>query len=279
MDERIVSVVVPVYNEDANIQHCLRALSAALAGMDHEILVCYDFDEDRTLAAIEAMEDRPRAVRLVRNRLGRGVACALRAGFAAARGDVIVTTMADLSDPPEAIPAMAEKIRREGAHVVSGSRYMRGGSQECACRLKAVLSRLAGLSLRWVAGLGTHDATNNFRAYSRDFLRWVEVESTRGFEDALELTVKAHLGGWRVAEVPVSWRDRRAGESRFRLWAWLPAYLRWYGRAMAVPLLAIAALLASLAALVALESPAAAAPAVALSILAIVRARGAGQRV
>ena len=95
-----VAVVVPTYNERESIVPCLRGLAAALEGVDHEILVCHDTDEDTTLPAIAEMPDRPASVRLVKNTLGRGALQAIRAGFAAATGDVVVTTMADLSDPP-----------------------------------------------------------------------------------------------------------------------------------------------------------------------------------
>lgn len=236
-DDRLISVVIPVYNEGENIQICLRRLSSTLADTPHELIVCYDFDEDTTLPAIEAMPDRPATVRLVRNALGKGVANALIAGFAAARGDVIVTSMADLSDPPSVIPLMAAKIRDEGADVVSGSRYMPGGSQTGGPRLKTLMSRTAGLSLHYVGGLPTHDATTNFRGYSRRFLREVAVESERGFEVGLELTTKAHLLGYRVDEVASSWEDRAAGTSKFDLKGWLPAYLHWYGVAMRRPLM------------------------------------------
>jgi hypothetical protein len=231
-----ISIIVPVYNEKGNIAACLRGLTKALQGFEHEILVCYDFDEDTTLPAIAEMQDRPSTVKLVRNTLGRGATFAIRAGFQAARGDVLVTTMADLSDPPEAVPAMARKIREEKADVVSGSRYMKGGSQTGGPRLKTFLSRMAGLSLRWVAGMGTHDATTNFRAYSRRFIDQVRVESRSGMDLALELTVKAHLKGFKVDEVPSSWQDRSSGESRFRMWTWIPNYLRWYLQAMGDPL-------------------------------------------
>jgi len=231
MTAACVSVILPVYNEEGNIAACLRGLTKALDGLDHEILVCYDLDEDTTLPAIARMEDKPAAVKLVRNSLGRGAASAIRAGFQAARGDVLVVTMADLSDPPEVIRAMARKIRDEGADVVSGSRYMKGGSQTGGPWLKTFLSRTAGLTLHWFAGLATHDATTNFRAYSRRFIGSVRIESEHGMELALELTVKAHLAGDRVDEVPSSWQDRSAGESRFRLWKWLPRYLRWYFKA------------------------------------------------
>ena len=225
--ESLVSIVVPVYNEGENIQVCLRRLWAALASLPHEILVCYDFDADATLPAIRAMSDCPPSLRLVKNDLGRGVAYALQAGFQAARGDAIVTTMADLSDPPDVIPAMVRKVRQEGADVVSGSRYMKGGSQTGGPLLKRTLSRLAGLGLHWLIRMKTCDPTTNFRAYSARFLRHVEVQSRKGFEVALELTVKAHVLGYKVDEVPSGWEDRSAGESRFRLLSSLPRYMRW----------------------------------------------------
>jgi hypothetical protein len=77
-----------------------------------------------------------------------------------------------------------------------------------------------------------HDATNNFKLYRRDFLDSVTIESTGGFELALELTAKAARSGRRMAEVPTTWRDRTAGESRFNLRMWLPKYLRWYFHAL-----------------------------------------------
>ena len=159
--ESLVSIVIPVYNEGENIQICLRRLWAALASTPHEILVCYDFDADATLPAIRAMADCPPSLRLVKNDLGRGVAYALQAGFRRP-GDVIVTTMADLSDPPDVIPAIVQKVRQEGADVVSGSAYMRGGSQTGGPLLKRTLSHLAGLGLHWLTGMKTCDPTTNF---------------------------------------------------------------------------------------------------------------------
>ena len=74
----------------------------------------------------------------------------------------------------------------------------------------------------------THDATSNFKLYSRRFLDAVRIESTAGFELALELTVKATLQRRRIAEIPTTWRDRTAGQSNFKLRQWLPHYLHWY---------------------------------------------------
>jgi hypothetical protein len=124
------------------------------------------------------------------------------------------------------------KLASDGADVVAGSRYMRGGHQLGGPLLKRTLSRSAGLSLHWLGGVPVHDATSNFRLYSKRLLNQVTIESTGGFELGIELTVKAHLLGMRLAEVPTTWRDRTAGESRFQLWEWLPRYLKWYSRGM-----------------------------------------------
>jgi dolichol-phosphate mannosyltransferase len=129
------------------------------------------------------------------------------------------------------IDAMVERAR-DGADVVAASRYVRGGRQDGGPLLKAFLSRAAGLSLHHLVGLPIHDATSNFRLYRRSFLERVRIESVGGFELALELTVKAWLGGSRIAEVPTVWRDRTAGASKFRLRAWLPSYLHWYALAL-----------------------------------------------
>ena len=72
MDKKCICVVIPIYNEDRNIQTCLRRLWTVLEPYEHELLVCYDFDEDTTLDAIARMEDKPPTVRLVKNDLGRG---------------------------------------------------------------------------------------------------------------------------------------------------------------------------------------------------------------
>jgi 8-oxo-dGTP pyrophosphatase MutT (NUDIX family) len=223
------SILIPVYNEAENIAALLRGLQAEVPG-DYEILVVYDFDEDSTLPAIRRMEPPVPNLRLIKNTIGRGVVNAIRAGFAASDSWLgVVVTMGDRSDPPSRIPALVAKLR-QGYDVVAGSRYMAGGQQIGGPKLKGFLSRTAGRLAYWLTGVGIHDVTTNFRGYSRRLISQIPIESRGGFELGLELTVKCHLRGWRVAEVPSTWHDRSAGASRFRLFAWLPGYLRWYLR-------------------------------------------------
>jgi len=222
------SVVVPVWNEGRNIgAFCSRVRTELPTG--YEVLVCYDFPEDDTLPALAALADHERSepLRLVENGLGKGVRYAIEAGMRAATAPVVLVMMADLSDDFSAVGRMIE-LAAAGADVVCASRYMVGGSQRGGPVIKRWLSRAAGVSLHWLAGLPTHDPTNSFKAYRRDFLQRTPIESRAGFCLALELAVKAHFSGGVVAEVPAAWHARSEGVSRFRVWAWLPHYLRWY---------------------------------------------------
>lgn len=225
-DAAEVTFVIPVYNEPDNIETTLRDLREKVHA-SHDILVVYDFDEDTTLPVVRALQPEMPEVELVRNELGRGVLNAMKAGIAVARGRFVIVSMADGSDDYRAVDPMVE-LAQGGADVVAASRYMKGGAQIGGPRLKGWMSRAAGLSLYYLGGVSTHDATNNFKLYSREFLDSVEIESVGGFELALELTVKATLAGRPVSEVPSTWRDREAGESNFKMRAWLPRYLRWY---------------------------------------------------
>ncbi len=222
-----VDLVMPVYNEGPNIG-CALAEIYAKVPLSKRVLIVYDFDEDDTLPVLREMAPAYPGVVAVKNTLGRGVVAAVRAGFTAARAEVVVVTMADLSDDVAVIPRMVELIRNEGYDIVCASRYVRGGRQLGGPWLKRWMSRTAGLSLYWLAGWPTHDATNAFRAYRLSVLRDIPIESSGGFAYSLEITAKAYARGARITELPSTWTDRSAGQSRFRLGAWLPHYLRWY---------------------------------------------------
>jgi glycosyltransferase involved in cell wall biosynthesis len=221
-----LSIVIPVYNEPDNIEATLRTIEAQVR-TPHEILVVYDFDEDTTVPVVQRLLPDLPSVRLHRNEIGRGVLKAMRSGIAAAESPLVLITMADGSDEMDRVDEMV-RLAQDGAAVVAGSRYMKGGHQVGGPLLKRTMSRMAGLSLHHIGRVPIHDATNNFKLYRRDFLDTVTIESTGGFELALELTAKATLAGRRLAEVPTTWRDRSAGESNFNLRGWLPKYLRWY---------------------------------------------------
>jgi glycosyltransferase involved in cell wall biosynthesis len=192
-----------------------------------EILVVYDSPEDTTAAPARDYSRNEPKVRPTLNMYGPGPANALRFGVDHAKAPVTVVMMADGSDDPSQIDQMIRLVE-EGAVVVAASRYVRGGRQLGGPPVKRTLSRLAGITLHTVGRVGTHDATNSFKAYSTEFLRSVGIASRHGFEMGIELVAKARRARLRVDEIPTTWRDRDQGESRFRIARWIPHYLKWY---------------------------------------------------
>lgn len=222
-----LSIVIPVYNEAANFENLWAELSSAIK-RDFAAYVIYDMDEDNTVPVVNKIAARGEArLRAVKNQRGRGVVAAIMTGFDVAPDGPVLVVMADLSDDLAQVDRMMG-LYEQGYHIVAGSRYMQGGRLIGGPVFKQTLSRLAGVSLYWLRRLPTHDATNAFKIYDRAMVRSFNVESRGGFELNLELTVKAFLAGYRITEVPATWRDRTSGQSRFRLWKWLPLYLRWY---------------------------------------------------
>jgi glycosyltransferase involved in cell wall biosynthesis len=221
-----LAIVLPVYNEGDAVEPVLRALSAGVR-TPHELVVVYDFDGDTTVPVVARLVPEIPGLRGLRNDLGRGVLNAMKTGIAGTTAPYVLISMADGSDESEIVDSMVA-LARDGADVVAASRYMRGGHQVGGPPLKRLMSRTAGLTLHWFAGVPTRDATNNFKLYTRQFLDTVTIESTAGFELALELTVKATIARRPIAEVPTTWRDRTAGQSNFKLRKWLPHYLHWY---------------------------------------------------
>jgi dolichol-phosphate mannosyltransferase len=221
-----VSVVIPVYNEGANIVRCLERIMREVL-LPCEVLIVHDMPEDTTVPYAQEIAASDRRIRTVHNTYGRGPANAIRFGIHAAVAPVVVVTMADGSDDPRQIDDLARLVDR-GVVVAAASRYMPGGQQVGGPRFKRMLSRWAGRMLYWFGKVGTRDATNSFKAYDAEFVRQVGIESRAGFEIGLELTAKATRLRLPVAEIPTIWLDRQLGESNFDVGRFLPSYLRWF---------------------------------------------------
>lgn len=224
-----VSIVIPVYNEGDSVVPVIERIVEAVS-LPCEILVVYDADTDTTRPVAQDLSRRFPQVKPTLNTIGPGPARAIKFGIEAALSPVVVVTMADGCDDPTQIDTLTRLVER-GVVVAAASRYARSGQQVGGPLLKGLMSRIAGLSLYWVARVGTRDATNSFKAYSRSFVQEVGIQSDQGFEIGIELVAKARRHRQPVAEIPTIWLDRAFGVSNFKLWAWLPRYLRWYAHA------------------------------------------------
>lgn len=223
-----INIVIPVYNEGENISRTLSEISTKIR-TSTQIYAVYDMDEDTTIPAIKDYLSKNHQVNisLVKNKYGRGALNAIKTGFERVRDGIVLVVMADLSDDLSNVDEMLNKIN-QGYDLVCGSRYMKGGRQIGGPWLKKTLSRIAGVSLYYLAGLPTHDVTNSFKMYTKQLLNRISIESNGGFELGMEIVIKAFIRGYKITEVPCIWSDRSAGKSRFKLWQWLPNYLHWY---------------------------------------------------
>jgi len=222
-----LNIVIPVYNEAENIRIAIDKIKEDLTS-PFIITIVYDMDEDTTVPVVKKMQENMDNLFLQKNKYGRGVLNAIKTGLEESESKYTVVTMADLSDPPSVINDMYKIAEEKNADIVCASRYMKGGKQIGGPVLKGLMSKIAGLTMYYLAGVKTHDATNSFKLYRTSFLQQQEIESKGGFELGIELVAKAHNKKFKICETPTTWTDRVAGKSNFKLLEWLPGYLKWY---------------------------------------------------
>jgi glycosyltransferase involved in cell wall biosynthesis len=221
-----LTVVIPVYNEGENIGLTLDKLDASVT-VPYELLIVYDFDGDTTLPAVQPLLPQHPNWRLVKNEVARGPSGALRTGFMHASGRRVLVAMADLCDDFAQIDELLRLVP-EVADVACPSRYCEGGHQALDNPVKLWAPRTAGRLLRLFAGLPTYDPTNSFKMYSTRLLDDLRLSSTVSFSVTIEIVAKAHCLGYRIVEIPTTWRDRQFGKSNFKVGRSLVAYFPWF---------------------------------------------------
>jgi dolichol-phosphate mannosyltransferase len=231
-----LDIVIPVYNEGANILNTLAALAREVK-TPARVMICYDSEDDDTLPAVKGSDEMLAKIPIsfVRNS-GRGAHRAVMTGFAESSAPFVMMFPADDDFNAGILDQMVAKAE-QGCDIVCASRFMPGGRMVGAPLLKTILVRAGNFTLHHFARVPTRDATSGFRLFSRRVIDNVPVESDQGFCYSIEFLVKAHRLGWPIGEVPALWFERRRGKSRFRVLKWLPAYLRWYFYAFATTLL------------------------------------------
>jgi glycosyltransferase involved in cell wall biosynthesis len=203
----VISVVVPVYDEELTLAPLYDELTAALEslGQAWEAVFVDDGSTDSSFAALTRLHAGHENVRVVRLRRNFGKAAALAAGFAHARGDVVITIDADLQDDAGEIPRLLAKLE-EGFDLVSGWKTKRRDPLP-----RRLLSRLFNAATSRISGLRLHDLNCGLKAYRADVLHGLRLYG----ELHRFVPVLAHYRGFRVAELPVNHRPRRHGRSRY----------------------------------------------------------------
>lgn len=208
-------IIVPTYNERDNLPVLVERIDAAAPHC--HLLVVDDGSPDGTADLADELfggrSDRQVMRRTGRRGLGRsyvdGYLYALRQGYS-----MVVQMDADLSHNPAYIPTLLAGAER--AHVVLGSRYCPGGGVENWPLSRLALSRFANAYVAAVTGLPVRDATSGFRCYTREALERIQVSriTSNGYAFQVEMTYRAFQAGLTLAEVPITFTDRRRGKSK-----------------------------------------------------------------
>jgi len=213
----VISVVVPVYNEERSVALLFEELRSSLEGMaaEWEAVFVDDGSTDGTFAALTRLHAGAGNVRVVRLRRNFGKAAALAAGFAQAAGDVVVTIDGDLQDDPAKIPRLLAKLD-EGFDLVSGWKTHRRDPWS-----RRLLSRLFNGVVGRISGIRLHDMNCGFKAYRAEVVRGLPLYG----ELHRFIPVLAHYRGYRIAELPVNHRPRAHGRSRYGIERYLRGFL------------------------------------------------------
>jgi len=213
----VISVVIPIYNEERSVALLYEELQAALDPLDDEWEAVYvdDGSTDGSFGALTRLHARAENVRVVRLRRNFGKAAALAAGFAQAQGNVVVTIDGDLQDDPAEIPHLLAKLE-EGFDLVTGWKTH---------RRDPITRRVPSKIFNWVAGrmsgLRLHDMNCGLKAYRDEVVRGLALYG----ELHRFIPVLAYERGYRVAELPVNHRPREHGRSRYGVERYLRGFL------------------------------------------------------
>ena len=208
-------MVIPTYNEAESV---VEVIDRVLAGEPRaDVLVVDDGSPDGTAELVQKRGEGEPRVHLMERSGKQGLGAAYRAGFGwgLERGyDALVEMDADLSHPPERLPALLDGLA--AADLVIGSRYVPGGRTVNWSRGREAISRVGNTYVRLALRVPVHDATAGYRAYRREVLEELPVESIRsnGYCFQVEMAHKAWQEGFRVAEVPITFTERASGVSK-----------------------------------------------------------------
>jgi len=220
-----ISIVIPAHNEEGNIRTTLSKVIGTISS-PYEVIVVDDHSEDGTAEIVKEFAERNDSVKLIHNHRPKGFSNALTTGLENASGEVVVPVMADLCDDLNTIEAMINKLQ-EGYDIICGSRYMPEGRKIGGPILQSFFSRFVGLTLHWITGIPTYDVPNAFKMYRKEVLNNLKIEGP-GFSVSMQITLKAFFKGYKITEVPTTWKSRMVGESSFKIFRQTKDYFYWY---------------------------------------------------
>ena len=214
-----LSVVIPAYNEEGNIENTVKEISKTLQAenIDHEILVVNDNSKDETLPILESLTNEIPTLRFITNLGPNGYGYACQVGLNNFSGDCVVVTMADLSDDPRDIVKFYRTLVAGDCDMVFGNRWAKDAIVTGYPRNKLWLNRLVNNVIAFLFFTTYRDMTNGFKMFRRETLAGLRPFLTGQFSFALELPLKALIRGYSYKVVPNNWHGRTVGESNLKI--------------------------------------------------------------
>lgn len=225
MTKVLLDIVVPIYNEGDKILRLFEKFEEIIR-TNFRVLLCYDSEEDNIFEYKKYFDKFSFEIVFVKNP-NKGPCSAIKKGLYFGNSECVIVYPADDFLNINIIDRMYFEFKGNN-DVVVASRFIKGGSMRGCPMLKSILVRTASATLYFFSSIPVRDASNGFRLFSRKLLNMVEVESNVGFAYSLELLAKCNRLKLNISEVPAQWEERSEGSSRFRIFKWLPEYLRWY---------------------------------------------------
>lgn len=228
MEKVKVSVLMPVRNEGVNLKIILKILQATIE-VNHETLIVYDTNDDDSIPVVKNMWKSYPQLRLIHNKLGKGVVNAVKAGINAAKGKYILIITADDIGPVLSIGDMVE-LMDKGCELVSATRYAYGGRILGGKLISRVLSRISNKFFHTISKSSLTDSTIGIKMFRPSIFKKIRLEAKPiGWAFALELAIKAQLKGLKLGEVPIISINRfYGGKSSFKIGPWAGEYTKWF---------------------------------------------------
>lgn len=207
-----LSVVIPVYNERDTVAEIAARVESADVGLEKEIVFVDDCSTDGTRDVLAGMEEHP-GWQFIYQQVNRGKGAALRRGFQAATGDLVLVQDADLEYDPQEYVGLLQPILDGHADVVYGSRFLGGGPHRVVYYWHYLGNRLLTTLSNMMTGINLTDMEVCYKVFKKEVLEDIEIQEERfGFEP--EITAKVAKAKWRIYEVPISYYGRSYAEGK-----------------------------------------------------------------
>ena len=209
----ILSIVIPVYNEAATISEIVAMVRAVDVGMEKEILLVDDCSRDGTLDVLKQLSAEHSDLKVLFHEVNRGKGAALRTGFAAATGDIVLIQDADLEYDPKEYPRLLQPILDRHADVVFGSRFLGGGAHRVVYYWHYLGNKLLTTLSNMTTNLNLSDMEVCYKVFKREVIQGIPLKEDRfGFE--VEITAKVARRKLKIYEVPISYYGRDYAEGK-----------------------------------------------------------------